>query len=114
MDIYGKMIISHQTWGSLFSGFFESQMRLHPLLQALRKPAPTTSTLRVKPRFLDSHQIRVIPTSPGEGRFARGKNQKGGSIGTAPDRLAGTAVDCVIFFSTSCLMLPLSLDPACS
>ena len=94
------MIISHQIWGSLFSSFFESHMRLHPLLQALRKPAPTTCTLQVKPKFLDSHQIRVIlqvePGQAGWRKFRKREEplfkEKGGSIGTAPDRLAGTAV----------------------
>ena len=57
-------------------------------------------------------------------REGRTYKDKGEPIGMAPDRLAGTAVDCVISWKSLsltflnsrhlCLMLPLSLDLACS
>ena len=63
--------------------------------------------------------------SRGDGSFKRGKNlqRQGGPIGTATDRLAVTAVDCVIsekslsltFLNSRhlCLTMPQSLDLAC-
>ena len=57
-------------------------------------------------------------------RYGRTYKDKGAPIGTAPDCLAGTAVDCVISWKSLslmflnsrhlCLMLLLSFDLACS
>ena len=71
------------------------------------------------------HLYKQSPSKPGDGvsRGGRTYKNKGEPIGTAADRLAGTAIDCVIsekFFSLTflnsrhlCLMMPQSLDPAC-